>query len=70
MVNERLAEGTFSRLIQIAGTRENGDTATVSVEVSTNEGFGFEDTRDLTFHLKKIDGVWKIDSSPFIYEMA
>jgi hypothetical protein len=60
--------GSYSRLMRIAGSNQNTDTASVSVEASSSEGLGVSDTRELTFRLKKIDSAWKIDSAPSIFE--
>jgi hypothetical protein len=55
--------------MRIAGSNQNTDTASVSVEASSSEGLGVSDTRELTFRLKKIDSAWKIDSAPSIFEI-
>jgi hypothetical protein len=60
----------YSRLVRIAGMSQNAGNASVAVEVSTGEGIGPQDTRELTFELKRIDGVWKIISCPSTYEIA
>jgi hypothetical protein len=60
--------------IRIASSTTSGDSARVTIEISTSTGgpalFGGDYSRTLTFGLKRVNDVWKIDTAPGLYELG
>jgi ketosteroid isomerase-like protein len=66
-------DGSGGRRLRITDVSENGTNARVTVEVSQTNGpplFGGTDVRTLTFTLKQVDGAWKINSTPSLFEIG
>jgi hypothetical protein len=64
---------TSSR-IRVADNSITGDSARVSIELTVSSGgaflFGGDYTRTLSFALKRVDGAWRIDSAPGLFELG
>jgi ketosteroid isomerase-like protein len=66
--------GGGTRRIRIVGATEKDGTARVTIEITTTTAgpplLTGDDSRTVTFTLKQLDGAWKIDSGPSLYEIG
>jgi hypothetical protein len=68
--------GQGTRRIRILNTAETGETARVDVEITMSSGpaipliDGGSYTQTLTFNLRRINGEWRINAAPAVYQIG
>ncbi len=65
-----------ARRVRILNTAETGETARVDVEITMSSGpaipliSGGSNTQTLTFNLRRVNGEWRIDAAPAVYQIG